>query len=118
MEQLFVSDSEIALKFTNKTDSGLTITAVSELETDGDDISTMDESSLSISGDFGKIVLGRNNSVGDNFGIEAEDLITEESTPNGSGANVSTDTDVIPASGDDNKVSYFLPAMSGFKAGI
>ena len=114
----FGSDSEIAFKFTNKTDSGLTITAVSELEADGDGTSTMDESSISISGGFGKIVLGRNDSVGDNFGIEAEDLIAEESTPNGSGATVSTDTDIIPASGDDNKVSYFLPAMGGFTAGI
>ena len=114
----FGSDSEIAFKFTNKTDSGLTITAVSELEADGDGTSTMDESSISISGGFGKIVLGRNDSVGDNFGIEAEDLIAEESTPNGSGATVSTDTDIIAASGDDNKVSYFLPAMGGFTAGI
>ena len=114
----FGSDSEIAFKFTNKTDSGLTITAVSELEADGDGTSTMDESSISISGGFGKIVLGRNDSVGDNFGIEAEDLIAEESAPNGSGATVATDTDIIPASGDDNKVSYFLPAMGGFTAGI
>ena len=114
----FGSDSEIKFTFTNKTDSGLTITAVSELEADGDGTSTMDESSISISGGFGKIVLGRNDSVGDNFGIEAEDLIAEESTPNGDGATVSTDTDIVPASGDDNKVSYFLPAMGGFTAGI
>ena len=114
----FGSDSEIKFTFTNKTDSGLTITAVSELEADGDGTSTMDESSISISGGFGKIVLGRNDSVGDNFGIEAEDLIAEESTPNGNGATVSTDTDIVPASGDDNKVSYFLPAMGGFTAGI
>ena len=114
----FGSDSEIAFKFTNKTDSGLTITAVSELEADGDGTNTMDESSLSISGGFGKIVLGKNDSVGDNFGIEAEDLIAEESAPNGASATVSTDTDIVPASGDDNKVSYFLPAMGGFTAGI
>ena len=114
----FGSDSEIAFTFTNKTDSGLTITAVSELEADGDGTNTMDESSISISGGFGKIVLGKNDSVGDNFGIEAEDLIAEESTPNGDGATVSTDTDIVPASGDDNKVSYFLPAMGGFTAGI
>ena len=113
----FGSDSEIKFTFTNKTDSGLTITAVSELEADGDGTSTMDESSISISGGFGKIVLGKNDSVGDNFGIEAEDLIAEESAPNGASATVSTDTDIIAASGDDNKVSYFLPAMGGFTAG-
>ena len=114
----FGSDSEIAFTFTNKTDSGLTITAVSELEADGDGTSTMDESSISISGGFGKIVLGKNDSVGDNFGLASEDLIAEESSPNGAGATVSTGTDITPASGDDNKVSYFLPAMGGLTAGI
>ena len=38
----------------------------------------MDEHSLSISGGFGTIKLGNDDSVGDNFGIEAEDLIAEE----------------------------------------
>ena len=114
----FGSDSEIKFSFTNKTDSGLTITAVTELEADGDASTSTDEHSLSISGGFGTFKLGRDDSVGDNFGIEAEDLIAEESTPNGAGATVSTDTDIAPASGDDNKISYFLPAMGGFTAGI
>jgi outer membrane protein OmpU len=114
----FSSDSEIKFTFTNKTDSGLTITAVSELEADGDGTSTMDEHSLSISGGFGTIKLGNDDSVGDNFGIEAEDLIAEEQAPNGANATVSTDTDITPASGDNNKISYYLPAMGGFKAGI
>ena len=111
------SDSEIVFKFSNKTDSGLTIGLVTELESDDAD-TAINESSLSISGGFGKVVLGGNDSVGDNFGIEAEDLIAEESAPNGSGATVSTDTDITPASGDDSKVSYFLPAMGGLTAGV
>jgi len=114
----FGSDSEIKFSFTNKTDSGLTITAVTELEADGDATTSTDEHSLSISGGFGTVKLGRDDSVGDNFGIEAEDLIAEESTPNGSGATVSTDTDITSASGDDNKISYYLPAMGGFTAGV
>ena len=114
----FGSDSEIKFTFTNKTDSGLTIKAVSELEADADGTSTMDEQSISISGGFGTIKLGNDDSVGDNFGIEAEDLIAEESTPNGAGATVSTDTDITPASGDSNKVSYYLPAMGGLTAGV
>jgi len=114
----FSSDSEIKFTFTNKTDSGLTITAVSELEADGDGTSTMDEHSISISGGFGTIKLGNDDSVGDNFGIEAEDLIAEEQAPNGANATVSTDTDITPASGDNNKISYYLPAMGGFTAGV
>jgi hypothetical protein len=127
----FGNDSEIKFSFTNKTDSGLTITAVTELEADGDASSdtagttggsSTDEHSISIAGGFGTLKLGRDDSVGDNFGIEVEDLIAEESTPtsNSSGATTSvlTDTDIRAASGDSNKVSYYTPAMGGFSAGM
>jgi hypothetical protein len=117
----FGQDSEIKFTFTNKTDSGLTITAVTELEADGDVTTSTDEHSISISGGFGTIKLGKDDSVGDNFGIEAEDLIAEESYPD-TGSNMSTDvlldTDIRAASGDSNKISYYLPAMGGFTAGI
>jgi len=118
----FGNDSEIKFTFTNKTDSGLTITAVTELEADGDATTSTDEHSLSISGGFGTFKLGRDDSVGDNFGIEVEDLIAEESTPlsnsDGMTASVLTDTDIRAAASDNNKVSYYLPAMGGFKAGV
>ena len=118
----FGNDSEIKFSFTNKTDSGLTITAVTELEADGDATTSTDEHSISIAGGFGTLKLGRDDSVGDNFGIEVEDLIAEESTPtsNSSGATTSvlTDTDIRAASGDSNKVSYYTPAMGGFSAGM
>jgi len=116
----FGDDSEIKFTFTNKTDSGLTVTAVTELEADADASSTNDEQSISISGGFGKIKLGADDSVGDNFGIEAEDLIAEESTPyTGSmTTDVLTDTDIRAASSDSNKISYYIPAMGGFTAGI
>jgi len=125
----FGNDSEIKFTFTNKTDSGLTITAVTELYADGDESSdtagttggsSTDEHSISISGGFGTIKLGNDDSVGDNFGIEAEDLIAEESTPLVASmtTDVLTDTDIRAASGDSNKISYYLPAMGGFTAGI
>jgi hypothetical protein len=116
----FGSDSEIKFSFTNKTDSGLTITAVTELEADGDATTSTDEHSISISGGFGTFKLGKDDSVGDNFGIEAEDLIAEESTPlrGTMTTDVLTDTDIRAASGDSNKISYYLPAMGGFTAGV
>ena len=116
----FGQDSEIKFTFTNKTDSGLTITAVTELVADGDEAASTDEHSLSISGGFGTIKLGADDSVGDNFGIEAEDLIAEESTPTVTSmtTDVLTDTDIRAASGDSNKISYYLPAMGGFTAGV
>jgi hypothetical protein len=113
----FGQDSEIKFTFTNKTDSGLTITAVSEYDADGA-ATLVDDQYLSISGGFGTIKLGSDDGVGDNFGIEAEDLIAEESAPTHASATVLTDTDIVSASGDDNKVSYYLPAMGGFTAGV
>jgi len=112
------TDSEIAFKFSNKTDSGLTVGWVVELESDDAD-SAINESSLSIAGGFGKVVLGGNDSVGDNFGIAGTDIPGEEggaSLP--SSASIGTGSDITPASGDSSKISYFLPAMGGLTMGV
>ncbi|MDA0765171.1 MAG: porin, partial [Proteobacteria bacterium] len=61
----FDNDSEIIFNFSNKTDSGLTIGYTVELDTDASTATPVDESSFSISGGFGKIVLGQNDGVGD-----------------------------------------------------
>jgi len=113
------TDSEIAFKFSNKTDSGLTVGWVVELESDDAD-SAINESSLSIAGGFGKVVLGGNDSVGDNFGIAGTDIPSEEggtgTLPSSSG--VGTTSDITPASSDSSKISYFLPAMGGLTMGV
>jgi len=112
------TDSEIAFKFSNKTDSGLTVGWVVELESDDAD-SAINESSLSIAGGFGKVVLGGNDSVGDNFGIAGTDIPGEEggaSLP--SSASIGTSSDITPASADSSKISYFLPAMGGLTMGV
>jgi hypothetical protein len=115
----FGNDSEIKFSFTNKTDSGLTIGMVTELESDDGD-TAINESSLSIAGGFGKIVLGGNDGVGDNYGVASTDLPGEEIY-----AGVGTDNDMVLVnadinglSGDDNKISYHLPAMGGLTAGV
>ena len=113
----FGQESEITFKFTNKTDSGLTVTFESQLNADGEDTG-IDDGYLSIAGGFGTIKIGSDDGVGDNFGIEAEDLIAEESAPTQVSATVLTDTDIVSASSDTNKISYYLPAMGGFTAGI
>jgi len=113
----FGQESEINFKFTNKTDSGLTVSFESQLNADGEDTG-IDDGYLSIAGGFGTIKIGSDDGVGDNFGIEAEDLIAEESSPTQASATVLTDTDIVSASSDTNKISYYLPAMGGFTAGI
>ena len=84
-------------------------------------ISTRDDfSSLSISGGFGKLVLGGNDGVGDNYGVSMNDLPKEEIYAGVGDDNdlVLTSADIDGLSGDDNKISYHLPAMGGLKAGV
>jgi len=115
----FATDSEIAFNFSNKTDSGLTIGYTAELEGDGDGTSTIDESTLSISGGFGKIMLGRHDSVMDTFGFEAEDAVTEQSgTTHAASASIDVGNGAQQMSGDDQKVTYHLPAMGGLTVGV
>jgi len=112
----FGSDSEITFKFSNKTDSGLTVGMVTEFETD-DANSAVNESSISISGGFGKVVLGGNDGVGDNYGIGASDLIAEDARPSVVSASIGTSSDITMGDGDANKIAYHLPAMGGLTVG-
>ena len=115
----FSQDSEIKFSFSNKTDSGLVIGYAVEMESDegGADTVAIDESSLSISGGFGKIVLGQNDGVGDNYGIGAEDIIAEEDTPAVGSSSIGGNADIALADGDKNKIAYHLPAMGGLTIG-
>jgi hypothetical protein len=112
----FGSDSEITFKFSNKTDSGLTVGMVTEFETD-DTNSAVNESSIYISGGFGKVVLGGNDGVGDNYGIGASDLIAEDTRPSVVSASIGTSSDITMGDGDANKIAYHLPAMGGLTVG-
>ena len=111
------NDSEIAVKFSNKTDSGLTIGMVTEIESDDGD-SAINESSMSISGGFGKLVLGGNDGVGDNYGVASTDLPAEEIYATGADTLTILNADIAGMSGDASKVAYHLPAMGGLTAGI
>ena len=114
----FANDSEITFKFSNKTDSGLTIGMVTELESDDAD-SAINESSLSISGGFGKVVLGGNDGVGDNYGVASSDLPAEEVMTAGQSDSIGIhNADISGLEGDANKVAYHLPAMGGLTAGV
>ena len=113
----FGNDSEVKVSFTNKTDSGLTVGMAVEMEADAAGI---DESSMFISGGFGKIVLGQHDDVGDDYGVSMNDLPGEEIYAGVGDDNdlVLTSADIDGLSSDDNKISYHLPAMGGLKAGM
>ena len=120
------NDHEVVISFSNKTDSGLTVGG--RFDMDGD-TAGLDESSISISGGFGSIVLGANDGVSDAFGVTEQDLINDEphlgkfsaaALADGSATTtvgIATNAGEVNISGDDNKIAYFTPAMGGFKAG-
>ena len=112
-------DQEVHINFTNKTDSGLTITAVNEFSTED---STNDDVFMTISGGFGSLKMGDSDSVASGYDFNALDLIQEESagtlgtTATTALATISTDSGI----GGDNtrNISYSLPAVGGLSAGI
>ena len=69
-------DQEVHIKFTNKTDSGLTITAMNEFSSES---STNDDVYMTIAGGFGTIKMGDSDSVASGYDFNALDLIQEES---------------------------------------
>jgi len=111
----FTTDSEVVLSFTNKTDSGLTVGMVTEIESDDAD-SAINEGSMSISGGFGKLVLGGNDGAANNYSTIALSLIQEEMMDAGNSASINMKNTEVAGS-DANKVSYHLPAMGGLTAG-
>ena len=111
------TDSEIAVTFSNKTDSGLDISMTTEIQADDGD-TAIDEGSMTISGGFGKFVLGGNDGASDNYAIDAQDVVGEDINATGTTTLTLTDTDVESTDGDSTKLSYHLPAMGGLSAGI
>ena len=111
-------DTDMVLTFTNKTDSGLTLSYRYDLSPAiGDGAgTTLDENSLAISGGFGKIILGQDDDAGDTYNIDEMDLPTEE--PTGTSASASIGTSSAIASTDAMKIAYHLPAMGGLTAGL
>ena len=111
-------DNDLIINFSSKTDSGLTLgyrydfTAVSS-----DAMAhTADENSLSISGGFGKIVLGTDDDASDSYGVAEMDLIAEEPTASTTNSSIRRNSDLV--SSDAMKVAYHIPAMGGLTAGV
>ena len=109
---------EINIDFTNKTDSGLTITFNADLNAGSGGV---DDNSMSISGGFGKLTVGNTDGAADAMAIDGKDLVAEE---HGMSGTLNTTYNTIKQDtgsqldGNDNKVTYMLPAMGGFSAGV
>jgi len=113
------SDNTLTIKFTQKTDSGLDLTYMVDFDSDAGDDTAMpiDENSLTISGGFGKLVLGQDDDASDAYTLDEMDLIAEEPAPSlHASASISSSSSI--SSDDAMKVAYHLPAMGGLTAGV
>ena len=120
------NDHEVVISFSNKTDTGLTVSGRYDMDADA---GSVDESSITISGGFGSITMGANDGVSDAFGVHEQDLINDEThlgrfSPTAFADSLGTTTTGImtnagevSVSGDANKLAYITPAMCGFIAG-
>ena len=114
---VMTNGNEINIDFTEKTDSGLTLTYNVDLDADAG--TTDDDNSLTIEGGFGKLVLGELDGASDSYNINESSLIAEESDggPSSLSATIGKDTG-SSLTGNNAKVSYHLPAIGGFTAGV
>ena len=120
----FATDSEIAMNFSNKTDSGLDISMKQEILSDAGD-TTVQESSITIAGGFGSVILGSDDGVNDRFAPAEVDLISEEMYNTSGTGTANTDhnlgiktSDMANLAGDSAKITYLLPAMNGLALGV
>ena len=113
------SDAEVGITFTNKTDSGLTVTFDNQFDTDA---GSMDQHNLTIAGGFGTLVMGTSDGAEDKYGMNPGSATAEESDASTLTNTVAT-TQIGTSTGarqdgDSSRVSYHLPAMGGLTAGI
>jgi len=120
-----VNNAEVIFNFRLVADNGITFGAKVEFEANGNS-ENADEYVASISGSFGAIEIGREDGAGDRLlgaaaGATAFTAATDEAgllfdyAAKESAAVVVTDG---ADTGDDIKITYFTPGISGFKAGI
>jgi hypothetical protein len=111
------ADAEIFLSFSTVSDSGLEIGVDYQLEANTGSTTNVDEASLYVAGEFGRVVFGENDHASDSFQTWAP-------THAGSiGQDDSNDSAFYGWAGnaqysDDAKIAYFSPSFSGFAFGV
>ena len=128
-EDRFKSDQNVMIEFSNKTDSGLTIGMMANIENTTDAAAgayASDEHYITISGGFGKLELGAQDGAGDQMSLSGSDLIGLDSINDGSASLIlqgssslaTMDSDLAIDVNDSNAVTYTLPKMGGLTLGV
>jgi outer membrane protein OmpU len=117
----FQEDAEIIFKAKGKTNNGLTVGMQIQLEgaTESDQI---DEHYIYVSGDFGKLEVGAENSGADKLQIQAPRFAGWKTYDNNFGTWSSVAKYEKPKhdnySADANKLTYYSPNISGLQAAV
>ena len=122
----FVTDNDVAISFSNKTDSGLNIFMVSKIEKGNGGVAS-DEAYMGVKGGFGTLTFGQDDGAGDQLTRTAHDLVGPDALNDGGGGvlgaqsgngNLSDDNaDLIDDVNDENAITYILPTMGGLTIG-
>jgi predicted porin len=113
----FQSDTEVHFSGETTLDNGILVGAKIELEgeTSTDQI---DEQYLYVTGGFGQVRLGKDDSAADSMGITAPSVgpvgVNDGDLTNWVDAYL---IDTVPSSGDQNRVTYYTPVFGGFRLG-
>lgn len=115
----FQSDTEVYFDGSTTLDNGIEIGAHIELEGESSN-DQVDEQFLFVNGGFGRIEMGKNDSAADSMGVTGPTV--GPVNPNDGGTedwvNLTNVIDTVPSSGDQNRITYFTPSISGFQAGF
>ncbi|MCC9621182.1 porin [Thalassospira sp. MA62] len=114
----FQSDSEIHFSGKTTLDNGVEVGAMVELEaeTSSDQI---DEQYLWVTGSFGRIEMGKNDGAADSMQRSAPSV--GPVGVNDGDLSIWVDSYLVDTSsraGDQNRVTYYTPSISGFRAGV
>jgi outer membrane protein OmpU len=121
------TDSEVHITFSDTSDNGLSWSAGFQFETDDTTSdTTMDQHQLTVSGDFGSVILGKVDGAGDRHMIYlpsgrnmpgAVGGLATVYDADGAAINATTYAHVY-GTGDVAKATYMSPSMGGLSVGI
>jgi hypothetical protein len=116
------NDSEINFDFKQKLKNGMTVGGRMELEGNNASSTGYDESSMYVSGSFGKIQLGNNDPaaayVGSVKGVGPVGIVKSDARSWVGGTYQVIDNDNDLGMGDAQKITYFTPKMGSFSGAI
>ncbi len=125
-----MDDVEIHFQGSSKADNGLEYGFYVELIEGGSTDrqgAGLDEANVFLAGGWGKLEMGANDGVENNYGLGAWSVLADKDgawdgdnrfNAYGNAATINTDLATTSGTDDANKITYYTPSFGGFSAGI